>query len=69
MANSVFRNKNLVRPVKRGKAKRQRLAQQSKRLLALGVSEEQLRKLTVKDIRTMLKNPTKVAGLAKYLTV
>ncbi len=64
MATSTFRNKNLVRPIKRGKARRQRIASQHKRLLALGVPESELRKMTVVDVRAALRRPKATA--AKY---
>jgi hypothetical protein len=60
MATSIFRNKNKVRPRKTGAQKRRRLLEQRRRLIALGVSEERLRHMTVRDIRTLLRNPTKV---------
>ena len=40
MASSMFRNKNRVRPRKRGAAKRRRLLEQKRRLIALGVSAQ-----------------------------
>ena len=63
MSTSIFRNKNLVRTKKQGAAKRQRLKQQKKRLLSLGVPEEMANKLTTKDIRTLLKRPKEVEAL------
>lgn len=63
MSTSIFRNKNLVRPKKKGAAKRQRLNNQKKRLLALGVPPEQADKLTTKEIRTLLKRPKEVEAL------
>ena len=61
MATSEFRNKNLVRPRKRGKARRQRLAAQRKRLLGLGVPETVIKGLNVAEVRTLLKRPVKTA--------
>jgi hypothetical protein len=63
MSTSIFRNKNLVRPKKKGAAKRQRLKQQKRRLMSLGVSEDAADKLTTKEIRTLLKRPKKVEKL------
>lgn len=60
MATSIFRNKNLVRPIKRGKARRQREDFQRKRLISLGMSEEAVRKLNVKEVRDLMKRPMKV---------
>ena len=60
MATSTFRNKNKVRPKKTGTAKRHRLMEHRKRLIALGVSEEKIRKMTTKDIRIMLGRPAKI---------
>ena len=61
MATTTFRNKNKVRPRKKGAAKRRRLLEQKRRLIALGVSEEVIIKMTSKDIRTKLKRPKLLA--------
>ena len=58
----AMRKKPLRRPVKKAGAKRYRVAQQKKRLIALGVSEEALRTMTTKDIRTALKRPKKLSA-------
>jgi len=60
MATSTYRNKNLVRPVKNGKAKRQRVASQRKRLVALGVPVETVTKMNSDRVRTLLRRPTKL---------
>ncbi len=60
MATSTYRNKNLVRPVKRGKAKRQRLAAQRKRLVALGVPAETVARLNPDRVRALLRRPAKL---------
>ena len=62
MANSFFRNKNNVRPRKRGAAKRRRFLEQKRRLIALGVSEEEVGKMTSKDIRSKLRRPALIGG-------
>ena len=60
MATGIFRNKNLVRPRKHGAAKRRRLLEQKRRLMALGVSEEKIRHLTSEEIRRLLQRPTRL---------
>lgn len=57
MATSTFRNKNEVRPKKQGAAKRKRVKDQKKRLVALGMSEEQVAKLQGDTLRALLKRP------------
>ncbi len=56
--------KPATRPVKSGTDRRRRIANQRKRLVALGVSEEKIGKLTTKDIRRMLRSPLKTAAMA-----
>ncbi|NLF15654.1 MAG: hypothetical protein GX595_00125 [Lentisphaerae bacterium] len=65
MATSTYRNKNLVRPVKRGKAKRQRVAAQRRRLVALGIAETAVAKMNSLQVRTLLKRPAKAVVAAK----
>lgn len=66
MATSTFRNKNKVRPRKTGAAKRRRCLVQRRRLVSLGMSEEQVSKLSVDELRAKLKAPQKLqAQLAK----
>lgn len=60
MATSTYRNKNLVRPVKNGKAKRQRAAAQRKRLVGLGVPAETVAKLNPDRVRALLRRPCKL---------
>ena len=62
MSTSIFRNKNLVRPKKTGKAKRQRISTQRKRLTALGVPEATVTKMNIDVVRDMLKHPKKVVA-------
>ena len=62
MSTSIFRNKNLVRPKKKGKAKRQRISNQRQRLVALGMAEDVVIKLNIDVVRTMLKHPYRVAA-------
>ncbi|NLZ64051.1 MAG: hypothetical protein GX902_09595 [Lentisphaerae bacterium] len=66
MATSTFRNKNMVRPKKTGAAKRRRCLVQRRRLVALGLSEEEVAKLQVHEVRAMLRRPAVVvAAVAK----
>jgi len=60
MAGQFFRNKNNLRPKKRGAAKRRRIMEQKKRLLALGVPAEVLRRKTIKEIRLLIRRPPKI---------
>ncbi len=66
MANSTFRNKNMVRPKKTGAAKRRHCLVQRRRLVSLGLSEEAVAKLQVHEVREKLKRPAAVvAAVAK----
>jgi hypothetical protein len=69
MATSTYRNKNLVRPVKNGKAKRQRVAAQRKRLIALGVSAETVAKLDLDKVRALLRRPCKLPKVIGSITL
>ncbi len=51
----LTKNKNLLRPKKTGAAKRRRLLEQRKRLLAADMPEEQIRRYNEKQIRAKLK--------------
>lgn len=63
MANSIFRNKNIVRPKKKGHAKNQRNKQHIKRLTAMGMPEEMARKMTPNDRRFLLRHPVQTASV------
>jgi hypothetical protein len=63
MATSFFRNKNNTRPRKNAAARGKRVAKQRARLVELGASEEAVRKLNTKEVRTYLRRPTRVAQL------
>jgi len=65
MSTSTFRNKNLVRPKKRGAAKRKRVRDQRKRLVGLGLTVEQVEKLNYRQVRDLLKRPAKVKPAAE----
>lgn len=65
MSTSTFRNKNLVRPKKRGAAKRKRVRDQRKRLVGLGLTVEQVEKLNYREVRDLLKRPAKVKPAAE----
>ncbi|OGV73969.1 MAG: hypothetical protein A3K19_22860 [Lentisphaerae bacterium RIFOXYB12_FULL_65_16] len=56
----MFRNKNNVRPKKTGVARRRRLLEQKRRVLALGVDEEKVRRMTTQEIRGLLRHPCDV---------
>ncbi|MGI5924758.1 MAG: hypothetical protein ACOX9E_12515 [Lentisphaeria bacterium] len=61
MATSTFRNKNKVRPKKSPAAKRQRIKVQKKRLVALGVPQDQVEKLQSNELRALLRHPKRIA--------
>ncbi len=50
----------LTRPRKGGAAKRRRQADQKKRLIGLGMPEEEVRRMSPRDVLTKLKYPKKV---------
>ncbi|HEY5653223.1 MAG TPA: hypothetical protein VIR63_02505 [Pontiella sp.] len=51
----AMRKKPLRRPVKKPRLKRYRIAQQKKRLMGAGYSEEQLKHLNTQQIRAALR--------------
>ena len=51
----LTKNKNLLRPKKTGAAKRRRLLEQRKRLIAAGVPEALIRRYNEKQLRAKLK--------------
>ena len=57
-------NQCLTRPKKSGAAKNRRRLEQRRRLVALGMDEAEVNKLTSRDVLTLLKHPKKVE--AKY---
>lgn len=56
-----YRKLPRMRPTKRGAARRRREKVQRLRLVALGVPEEKVRRMTITEVRTMLRRPTKIA--------
>jgi len=65
MATKIQRNKNIQRPKKKTSEKLRRQRNQSKRLVALGLSEEEVKKLDPKKVRTLLRKPLKVKKAAE----
>ncbi len=57
-----FQKTHLTRPRKGGAAKRRRQNDQKKRLVALGMDEETVRKMSPREVLTLLKYPLKVKG-------
>ncbi len=51
----AMRKKPLRRPVKKPRLKRQRLMQQKKRLVAVGISEEKLVHMNTRQIRAAIR--------------
>ena len=60
-----IRNNNDTRPIKTGKAKRQRQKIQAKRLVALGVPEQTVAKMNRNVVRDLLKRPAAVPAAVK----
>ena len=66
MSTSVStRNKHLCRPRKSDASHRRRTKIWRRRLIALGMKEEAVNKLTPLQVRTLLKRPAEVAAAAK----
>ncbi len=63
MATSTFRNKNCVRPKKQGAAKRARIKAQKKRLIALGMKEENVAKMQSNELRDWLRRPKQTKAM------
>ena len=63
MATSTFRNKNKVRPIKTGAAKRAKIKSQKKRVVALGVPAEAVENMQADKLRVLLKYPKKTQAL------
>ena len=57
MATSTFRNKNKVRPIKNGAAKRARVKVQQKRLVDMGFSAEEVAKMSSEKVHDYLRTP------------
>ena len=57
MAQASYRNKHIRRIRKRPGARRARIKVQKRRLVALGVPETTIEKLTTRDILDLLKRP------------
>lgn len=51
----AMRKKPLRRPIKKARFKRRRMMEQKKRLVAAGITEEQLIHMNVKEIRASLR--------------
>ena len=60
MGDKFRRNKNLRRPKKSETARARRSRVQRRRLVALGVPDEKVKRMDVKDVRLMLKRPVRV---------
>ncbi len=56
-----FMKTRMTRPRKGGAARNRRQLEHRRRLIALGVDEETVNKMTPLEVRTMLKYPAKVA--------
>ncbi len=54
------RNNNTTRPRKSGTAKNRRQLEHRRRLMALGVAEDKVRRLDAAMVRTLLHDPRKI---------
>jgi hypothetical protein len=61
MSESSFRNKNCVRPRKGLKDRERRYKVHRKRLVALGLPEEEVAKMDPVKMRQLLRHPAKLA--------
>jgi len=59
------RNNDTTRPRKSGAAANRRLLEHRRRLVALGVSEEQVKKLNHQELRTYIAKPKALAEFLK----
>ena len=57
MATSTFRNKNKVRPIKKGAAKRARVKAQKKRLVEMGFGADEVVTMPTNKIHAYLRTP------------
>ena len=64
MASKIERNKNIQRPKKSHAEKARRQRNHRKRLIALGMTEGEVKKLDPKQMRTLLKRPLKIQAQA-----
>lgn len=55
----------MTRPVKSAVERKRRLKVQKKRLQALGVKEDMLRRMPSSEVREMLRRPAKLAAKAR----
>lgn len=63
MSSKIFRNKNIQRPRKSPIARRQRDKVHRRRLVELGMPEEEVARLDTKTLREYLKRPAKTAKM------
>lgn len=63
MSSKNFRNKNIQRPKKSGIARRRRDKVHRRRLIELGMPEEEVMRLDTKSLREYLKYPAKTATM------
>lgn len=62
MAESLYRNKHRRRRHKSPVERERRYATQRRRLVALGMTEDQARKLNPPELRALLRHPKKTAA-------
>ncbi|MDI6775338.1 MAG: hypothetical protein QME60_08125 [Verrucomicrobiota bacterium] len=58
----TFHKRPKTRPKKNPSDRRRKQKSQKKRLLALGMSEEAVRRLTSRQVLDLLKRPSEIAG-------
>lgn len=68
MSSKSFRNKNIQRPKKSALSRRRREMEHRKRLMALGMSEEEVARLNTKELRQLLRKPARTAKMIEKRT-
>ena len=62
MSTTLYRNKNRRRPRKSEAERRRRTQVQRKRLVALGVAEDKVEKMSANELREALRRPKKLVA-------
>ena len=65
MSTTLYRNKNRKRPKKSPAERRRRTIVQRKRLVALGMAEDKVSKMSDLEVRTALRKPKAIAKSAE----
>ena len=65
MSTTLYRNKNRKRPRKTPAARAKRIRTQKNRLIALGMAEDKVAKMTDQEVRAALRRPKAIEQAAK----